>query len=230
MNSPVDKNNKQKAKHVKKRMVGFQPRQRRRQKPENSSTEPRSHRVNHGSERARSSQVDRCSRSDLGIRGILSQRRSPANWVGWFVTTCLICACSGGCSRGAESSQLTNEQQILALTLLAEARGEGVQGMEAVAMVVKQRMINRSQTARQVCLAPKQFSAWNGRSKAELEYLWRSPAAPEAIGVVRRFDELDPAVIDYADHYCTVRITPYWALDQQPVATIGNHKFYRLRH
>jgi hypothetical protein len=63
--------------------------------------------------------------------------------------------------------------------------------MEAVAMVVKQRMHNRSQTAKQVCLAPKQFSAWNGRSKAELEYLWRSPAAPEAINVVRRFDELD---------------------------------------
>jgi hypothetical protein len=102
--------------------------------------------------------------------------------------------------------------------------------MEAVAMVVKQRMINRSQTARQVCLAPKQFSAWNGRSKADLEYLWRSPAAPDAIGVVRRFDELDPAAIDYADHYCTVKITPYWALDQQPVAVVGNHKFYRLRH
>ena len=124
---------------------------------------------------------------------------------------------------------LTDEQQVLALTLLAEARGEGVQGMEAVAMVVKQRMANRSQTAEQVCLAPKQFSAWNGRSKSDLEYLWRSPAASDAVGVVRRFGQLDPAVIDYADHYCTVKITPYWALNQQPVAVIGNHKFYRLK-
>lgn len=226
MNSPVDKNNnKQKAKHGKTWMVGFQPRQQ-----QSSSPEPRSHRVNRGSIWGRRSQTDRRSRSDLGIRAVFSQRRSPANWVGWFITACLICACSGGCSRGAESSQLTNEQQILALTLLAEARGEGVQGMEAVAMVIKQRMTNRSQTATQVCLAPKQFSAWNGRSKTELEYLWRSPAAPEAINVVRRFDELDPAVIDYADHYCTVRITPYWALDQQPVAVIGNHKFFRLKY
>jgi len=124
---------------------------------------------------------------------------------------------------------LTDEQQVLALTLLAEARGEGVQGMEAVAMVVRQRMTNRSQTAKQVCLAPKQFSAWNGRSKTDLEYLWRSPAAPDAADVVRRFGELDPAVIGHADHYCTVRITPYWALDQKPVAVIGNHKFYRLK-
>jgi spore germination cell wall hydrolase CwlJ-like protein len=124
---------------------------------------------------------------------------------------------------------LTDEQQVLALTLLAEARGEGVQGMEAVAMVVRQRMTNRSQTAKQVCLAPKQFSAWNGRSKTDLEYLWRSPAAPDAVEVVRRFGELDPAAIGHADHYCTVRITPYWALDQEPVAVIGNHKFYRLK-
>ena len=224
MISPADKNNKQKAKHVKTRMVGVQPRQR-----QGGSTEPRSHRVNHGSIWGRGSQVDRCSRSDLGIRAVFSQRYSPANWVGWFITACLVCACSGGCSRGAESSQLTNEQQVLALTLLAEARGEGVRGMEAVAMVVKQRMTNRSQTAKQVCLAPKQFSAWNGRSRTDLEYLWRSPAASDAIGVVRRFDELDPAVIGYADHYCTLRITPYWALDQKPVAVIGNHKFFRLK-
>lgn len=224
MNSPTN-NNKPKEQHVKTRMVGIQQRQR-----QNSSPEPRSHRVNHGSIWGRRSQVDRRSRSDLGIRAVFSQRRSPANWVGWFITACIVCACSGGCSRGAESSQLTDEQQILALTLLAEARGEGVRGMEAVAMVIKQRMTNRSQTAKQVCLAPKQFSCWNGRSRAELEYLWRSPAAPDAIGVVRRFDELDPAAIDYADHYCTVRITPYWALDQQPVAVIGNHKFFRLRY
>lgn len=223
--TPTNKNTEKKEQHVKTRMVSIQQRQR-----PNSSPEPRSYRFNHGNIWGRRSQTDRCSRSDLGIRAVFSQRYSPANWVGWFITACLICACPGGCSRGAVSSQLTDEQQVLTLTLLAEARGEGVRGMESVAMVIKQRMVNRSQTATQVCLAPKQFSAWNGRSKSELEYLWRSPAAPEAIGVVRRFKELDPAAIDYADHYCTVRITPYWALDQQPVATIGNHKFYRLRY
>jgi spore germination cell wall hydrolase CwlJ-like protein len=100
--------------------------------------------------------------------------------------------------------------------------------MEAVAMVVKQRMVNRSQTAKQVCLAPKQFSAWNGRSMADMEYLWRSPAASDAVSIVRRFDELDPAVIGYADHYCTVDITPFWAIVEVPVVVIGNHTFYKL--
>jgi len=163
----------------------------------------------------------------MGVSRLHPERGRASYWVVWLIAAAVAAT---ACGDRTQSSQLTDEQQILALTLLAEARGEGVQGMEAVAMVVKQRMHNRSQTAKQVCLAPKQFSAWNGRSKADLEYLWRSPAAPDAIGVVRRFDKLDPAAIDYADHYCTVRITPYWALDQQPVATIGNHKFFRLKY
>lgn len=123
---------------------------------------------------------------------------------------------------------LTKEQQIIALTLLAEARGEGTEGMEAVAMVIKQRMANRKQTASQVCLAPKQFSCWNGKTSDDLQHLWQSPAAPDAIKVVRRFDKLDPAVIGYADHYCTVNIKPFWAIVQVPVVVVGNHTFYRL--
>ncbi len=123
---------------------------------------------------------------------------------------------------------LTEEQQIIALTLLAEARGEGVEGMEAVAMVIKQRMANRQQTASQVCLAPKQFSCWNGKTSDDLRHLWQSPAAPDAIKVVRRFGKLDPAVIGNADHYCTVNIEPFWAIVQVPVVVVGNHTFYRL--
>lgn len=124
---------------------------------------------------------------------------------------------------------LTKEQQIIALTLLAEARGEGVEGMEAVAMVIKQRMANRKQTASQVCLARKQFSCWNGKSSEDLKYLWQSPAASDAIDVVRRFGKLDAAAIGYADHYCTVKIKPYWSKGKTPVAVIGNHKFFKLR-
>lgn len=225
MNSPTNKNNnnKQKEQHVKTRMVGDDRCQSKR-----SSTEPRSHCFTVIARRLKQwGQTRRSEWPGMGVSRLQPERGRAPHWVVWLVTAAVA---TTACGDRTQSSQLTDEQQVLALTLLAEARGEGVQGMEAVAMVIKQRMTNRSQTAKQVCLAPKQFSAWNGRSRAELEYLWRSPAAPEAIGVVRRFDELDPSVIDYADHYCTVQITPYWALDQQPVAVIGNHKFFRLRY
>jgi spore germination cell wall hydrolase CwlJ-like protein len=124
---------------------------------------------------------------------------------------------------------LTREQQIIALTLLAEARGEGAEGMTAVAMVIKQRMANRKQTASQVCLAPKQFSCWNGKTSDDLRHLWQSPAAKDAIEVVRRFGKLNTAAIGHADHYCTVKIKPYWSKGKTPVAVIGNHKFFKLR-
>lgn len=129
---------------------------------------------------------------------------------------------------GCSQPRLTEEQQVVALTILAEARGEGVRGMEAVAMVIKQRMTNRSQTAKQVCLEPKQFSCWNGKDIIELEHLWESPAASIAVDIVRRFAELDPAEIGHADHYCTVNIEPFWAIVQVPVVVVGNHTFYKL--
>ena len=124
---------------------------------------------------------------------------------------------------------LTKEQQIIAMTLLAEARGEGIEGMEAVAMVIKQRMANRKQSASQVCRAPKQFSCWNGKTSDDLHHLWQSPAAPDAIEVVRRFGKLNTEAIGHADHYCTVKIKPYWSKGKTPVAVIGNHKFFKLR-
>lgn len=133
------------------------------------------------------------------------------------------------CLAACAEPSLTEEQQVVALTLLAEARGEGLRGMEAVAMVIKQRMANRSKTAKQVCLEPKQFSCWNGKDIRDLDHLWKSSAASDAVDIVRRFAELDPAVIGYADHYCTVNIEPFWAIVQVPVVKIGNHTFYKLK-
>ena len=215
MISPTNNNNRQKDKNEPKQMVTG------RGQRFDSSHQHATHSVHPLRSRRRISVHPAVERGHDQSARYVSRRRRRANWVAGIAGLITLIACA--------QPSLTDEQQVLALTLLAEARGEGVQGMEAVAMVVKQRMVNRSQTAKQVCLAPKQFSAWNGRSKSDLEYLWRSPAASDAVGVVRRFGQLDPAVIDYADHYCTVKITPYWALNQQPVAVIGNHKFYRLK-
>jgi N-acetylmuramoyl-L-alanine amidase len=215
MISPTHNNNKQKDKNGTKQMVTG------RGQRFDSSHQHATHSVYPLRSRGRISVRPAVERGHDQSARYVSPRRRRANWVAGIAGLITLIACA--------QPSLTDEQQVLALTLLAEARGEGVQGMEAVAMVVKQRMVNRSQTAKQVCLAPKQFSAWNGRSKSDLEYLWRSPAASDAVGVVRRFSQLDPADIGHADHYCTVQITPYWALNQQPVAVIGNHKFYRLK-
>ena len=59
--------------------------------------------------------------------------------------------------------KLTRETKIIAITILAEARGEGHGGMYAVAAVIAQRAFERKRTPTEICLKPYQFSCWNGK-------------------------------------------------------------------
>ena len=64
---------------------------------------------------------------------------------------------------------------IIALTLMAEARGETSEGRRAVASVIWHRAHERNQTWEDVCLAPKQFSCWNDRGPTEeLAEAWKA--------------------------------------------------------
>lgn len=51
-------------------------------------------------------------------------------------------------------------EEIIGLTLYGEARGEPIDGIIAVANVIKNRM-RGGKSAHDVCLAPSQFSCWN---------------------------------------------------------------------
>ena len=51
-------------------------------------------------------------------------------------------------------------------TIILEAANQPLEGQIAVAEVIRNRMKYRRQTAEEVCLAPKQFSAWNSRAYA----------------------------------------------------------------
>lgn len=118
---------------------------------------------------------------------------------------------------------------IVALTILAEARGEGRDGMGAVAAVIAQRSINRNLTPEQVCLQKWQFSCWNGKSESDLQHLYKSPMAEWALYLERNIGSMNRAKIGYADHYYATWIkAPYWAKGQKPVSIVGKHKFYRL--
>ena len=118
---------------------------------------------------------------------------------------------------------------VVALTILAEARGEAQDGMAAVACVIAQRAINRNLTPEQVCLQKWQFSCWNGKSESDLEHLYETPQAKYALYLEANIDRMNRAKVGYADHYYASYIKPpYWAKGQKPVAVIGKHKFYRL--
>ncbi len=158
---------------------------------------------------------------------------------GLLIVFVLILFAMGAC--GAELTQ----REVVAMTILGEARGEGKAGMYAVATVINQRAINRNKTPKQVCLQPWQFSCWNESdvNRAKLGELYLThPMRDYAIRLAANITELKRSYTKNADHYCHINENPYWSYRKdklnnsrivkiiiKPVAIIGNHKFYKLR-
>jgi len=159
-----------------------------------------------------------------------------------FLIILFLIAMSAG---GAELTQ----REIVAMTILGEARGEGKAGMYAVATVINTRVINRNKTPKQVCLQKGeriwQFSCWDERdvNRAKLGELYLThPMRDYAIRLAANITELKRSYTKNADHYCHINKNPYWSYRKvklsngkiikviiKPVAIIGNHKFYKLR-
>jgi N-acetylmuramoyl-L-alanine amidase len=137
------------------------------------------------------------------------------------------------------------ESDVLAVTLWAEGRGEPVEGRIAIACVIRNRMDRRHKTAREICLAPFQFSCWNEGNDANHQAL---TAMVDALN--RGEDIADPVFrecqwiakgvlsgavrdnVKRADHYLTTSLLmsgnkPGWAATMTWCATIGAHTFYR---
>lgn len=129
-----------------------------------------------------------------------------------------------------KNHQLTREQKIVAITILAEARGEGEAGMYAVGACIAQRAFERKQTPSEVCLKKWQFSCWNGKKLKDLEHLLKVPQAKYAIIVAKNVKTLSRQFVGYANHYHAtwMKKKPYWAKGQKPVKVIGQHAFYKL--
>ena len=123
-----------------------------------------------------------------------------------------------------------NDRQIVAITILAEARGEGKAGMYAVACVIAQRSLDRKITPAEVCLQKWQFSCWNPKDsqRGKLGRLLTLPEAEYALYLAKNFTRLDRSYVGYANHYHTHRVSPRWSRGKAPVAIVGNHKFFRL--
>jgi spore germination cell wall hydrolase CwlJ-like protein len=127
------------------------------------------------------------------------------------------------------------DTQIVAMTILGEARGEGKAGMYAVGCVISQRAINRDTTPAEICLQRKQFSCWqnqfssNQTPKSTFERMLKTKEGEYAILVAKNIKGLDRGFVKYADHYVTLKTQVYWMNGHRPVIVIGNHKFFKLR-
>lgn len=128
-----------------------------------------------------------------------------------------------------------SSQGILARTLWGEARGEGRDGMAAVASVVLNRVKRQTywgRTVEEVCRKPYQFSCWNANDPNRVKLLAAVIADPgftvaEDISAAALRHELADNTAG-ATHYHArgLRPLPRWASNHLPCATIGQHLFY----
>jgi|TARA_Y100001951_G_scaffold2212_1_gene1573 spore germination cell wall hydrolase CwlJ-like protein len=140
----------------------------------------------------------------------------------------LILNCATVLAHTHNNVKLTRETKVIAITILAEARGEGQGGMYAVAAVIAQRAFERGRTPTEICLKPYQFSCWNGKKLNSLEHLLKVPQAKYAIALAKNIKLLSRDFVGFANHYHNNKVSPKWAKGNKPVKVIGNHLFYKL--
>lgn len=122
-------------------------------------------------------------------------------------------------------------QEVVAAVLLAEARGEGEAGMKAVAEVIRRRA-DRYGVSLLATLQPGAFSSLNRTTRDALLRRYRKhPLFPKALRIASlAYNEPHRLgnQTQGATHFTHKSETPYWAAGHSPVATIGNHAFYRI--
>ena len=134
-------------------------------------------------------------------------------------------------------------EQVVAMTIWAEARAEAVEGQIAVGCVIRNRVLKPkrfSDTWKGVCLAKWQFSCWipqggeanyrmlMARCESALDDATRWPA--QAVWIADGI--INGAASDRvaaATHYYASWMSkpPKWAEGVKPVAVIGTHRFYK---
>lgn len=137
-------------------------------------------------------------------------------------------------SAPAASAAALSEQEVVAATLWGEARGQGDEGMRAVACVIGNRArthYRRCAGPREVCLDRWQFSCWNDGdpNRAKLLTVARQPDAAFRQALAIAADLLANRLADItrnARHYHSSRIKPSWARGKSPCAVVGDHLFY----
>ncbi len=130
-------------------------------------------------------------------------------------------------------------QEVLALTLWAEAGTRSVRAIEALACAIMNR-VRRAEAGEEgrwgrgvaaVCQAPFQYSCWNPRHPRHL-LLLAPPQGDAALAMCRRIATravagmlADPT--RGATHHHAEEELPRWAVARTPCAELGGFLFYR---
>lgn len=115
-------------------------------------------------------------------------------------------------------------------TVIAEAAGEGDDGMAGVAHVIRNRSNIRGKSIGDVVREPDQFTGYSAPGAKTVEAM-RDPAMrARAEGILRNVLTSDgPDPTDGADHYHAKAVSPSWAASMPQTTTIGEHVYYNSK-
>lgn len=131
-----------------------------------------------------------------------------------------------------------SDVDILARTIYGEARGEGDEGLKAVACVIMNRIHSGvtwwGYNVQSVCQKPFQFSCWNKSDPNRSVIMAVTEKDPIfakclSIAVCAISGNLSDITIG-SDSYKRVGTGAHWAIGLDPVITIGHHEFYVTVH
>jgi|LGVF01.1.fsa_nt_gb spore germination cell wall hydrolase CwlJ-like protein len=153
----------------------------------------------------------------------------------------IIIVISGIIYTECESIDMLSDDQLMALCIYVEARGEGREGMMGVGNVI----LNRTEcperfgkTIREVILKRKQFSGMSNKSLKRNRYATLIASLDSTYNksylkcLATARDIMDNKGYDNtfgSNHYCTVDCFPYWSKGQRVIVVIGNHKFFKIK-
>lgn len=124
----------------------------------------------------------------------------------------------------------------LARTIYGEARGEGEEGMRAVACVVINRVTHPAwwgHDVSNVCCTPWQFSCWNKNDPNRSIILAATPSDPVFASanliaqqaVSGQLVDITEGATSYYDK--RMPVPPAWSLQMMRCAEIGHHIFFK---
>ena len=123
------------------------------------------------------------------------------------------------------SNAQATEFKCMLKNIYHEARGEGVEGMQAVALVTLNRAKQQDKTVCEVVYQRKQFS-WTNTAKGRNKPITGNIDTVHAVAS----QAIAGVLTDFttgATHYHTTKVKPVWRRALDKVVVINNHIFYR---
>jgi N-acetylmuramoyl-L-alanine amidase len=138
--------------------------------------------------------------------------------------------------QASHTLQRADDLQCLAENIYFEARGEPLAGQYAVAEVTLNR--TRAQNFPHTICQVVHETRWDPNRRryvADFSWVERGALSPEdgpawrqALAVASAtYDDLHAPIVPDALFYHATNVRPGWSRNRRPVATIGNHIFYR---